>query len=107
MKAEHHNFILTILPPAPVEQSSAPRATLRLSLGAGVTPAARRAGDYFFAYFLGSALFDTFAISCANRAAILLSPLRSAIFIPSSNSLSARGISPLPRNTPTLRKIRA
>jgi hypothetical protein len=29
----------------PLEQSSAPRATLRFSLGAGVTPAARRAGD--------------------------------------------------------------
>jgi hypothetical protein len=31
-------------------------------------------------YFVGSAVFETFAISCANRAAILLLPLRSAIF---------------------------
>src|SRR5258708_4295032 len=30
---------------APGEQSSAPRATLRFTLGAGVTPAARRGGD--------------------------------------------------------------
>ena len=32
----------------PSEQSSAPRATLLFTLGAGVTPAARRAGDYYF-----------------------------------------------------------
>ena len=39
---------ISIEPPAarPVEQSSALRATLLFSLGAGVTPAARRAGDY-------------------------------------------------------------
>jgi hypothetical protein len=34
--------------PTPPEQSSAERATLRFTLGAGVTPAARRAGDYSF-----------------------------------------------------------
>ena|ERR1700735_3772323 len=37
----------------PLEQSSALRATLRLTLGAGVTPAARRAGDYFLARLVG------------------------------------------------------
>jgi hypothetical protein len=51
MKAEHHTFTLAIVAAAPVEQSSAPRATLRFTLGAGVTPAARRAGDYFFTLF--------------------------------------------------------
>jgi hypothetical protein len=34
-----------VLTHRPVEQSSAPRVTLRFTLGAGVTPAARRAGD--------------------------------------------------------------
>jgi hypothetical protein len=51
MKAEHHTFSLAIVAAVPVEQTSAPRATLRFTLGAGVTPAARRAGDYFFALF--------------------------------------------------------
>src|SRR5271156_958068 len=58
-------------------------------------------------YFADCAVFEIFAISCAKRAAILLSPFASAIFIPSSSSLSTRGISPLPSSTPTLRKMRA
>ncbi len=58
-------------------------------------------------YCGGSDGFVTAAISVAKRAAILLSPSRSAIFLPSFKASSARAISPLPRNTPTLRKIRA
>ncbi len=48
----------------PVEQSSAPRATLRFTLGAGVTPAARRAGDYSFLYVLLTAI-RTRVCACA------------------------------------------
>jgi len=58
-------------------------------------------------YCSGSAGFVAAAISAAKRPAILLSPSRSAIFLPSFRASRARGISPLPRKTPALRKMRA